>query len=151
MVNEYVSVTSNVPNQRLLESCYILRTYERHGRAGLSNPWSLRQSLVYQKYGCESGRSVWIFVQLFQRCKNALWEAFSQTNRWHLANPHVLFLDIILPDWRWYLDNQRQSILEYVSILLFALDSHVWLEHNRVLEQQSSILFASKKSCGLSG
>jgi hypothetical protein len=117
VVSERLLMTSKFPDQRPPETCYILRTYERHERAGLRNPWSLRQSLVYQKHECGTGRSVWIFVQLFQRCKEALWEEFDQAYPWRLTKPHILFLDVILSDWRWYFDDQRRSIRQYVSCI----------------------------------
>ena len=98
-----------------LEICYILRTYERHGRPDLNDPWSLRQSLVYHKYDRETEKSVWIFVQLFQRCKDALWKEFAEVKPWHVMRPHQLFLRIILPDWRWYFDYQRRFLQEFVS------------------------------------
>ena len=120
VVSEKMPVTQGLPNPLPLETCYILRTYERHGRPQLYDPWSLRQSLVYHKRDRETERSVWIFVQLFQRCKNALWEEFSQTYPLHLTRPHKLFLEIILPDWRWYFDYQRQSVREFVSSLFYS-------------------------------
>ena len=98
-----------------LEICYILRTYERHGRPNLNDPWSLRQSLVYHKDNRETKKSVWIFVQLFQCCKDALWKELTGTEPWHLMRPHYLFLKIILPDWRWYFDYQRRFLREFVS------------------------------------
>ncbi len=115
VVSKNTVVVQGVPNPLLLETCYILRTYERHGRPQLNDPWSLRQSLVYHKDDRETENSVWIFVQLFQCCKDALWKEFSQPDTWHLLRPHKLFLEIILPDWRWYFDYQRQFIREFVG------------------------------------
>lgn len=119
VVSQDIAVTKKIPNLLPLETCYVLRTYERHGRPQLNDPWSLRQSLVYHKDDHETKRSVWIFVQLFQRCKNALWKEFSQSDTWHLIRPHKVFLEIILPDWRWYFDYQRRFVLELVGSFFF--------------------------------
>lgn len=97
------------------ELCYVLRTYERHGRHQLNDPWSLRQSLIYQRHDHETNKSVWIFVQLFQGCRKGLWKEFIQTHTWHLMRPHYLFLEVILPDWRWYFDYQRRFIREFTE------------------------------------
>ena len=121
VVSKNVAVFKEVIDPLPLETCYIIRTYERHGRPQLNDPWSLRQSLVYHKNDRETENSVWIFVQLFQRCKNALWKEFSQLDRCHLMRPHNLFLEIILPEWRWYFDYQRQFVREFVGILFYSI------------------------------
>ena len=121
VVSKNVAVTKAVINPLTLETCYIIRTYERHGRPQLNDPWSLRQSLVYHKDDRETEKSVWIFIQLFQRCKNALWKEFSQLGTLQLIRPHNLFLEIILPDWRWYFDYQRQFVRDFVGISFYSI------------------------------
>ena len=99
----------------MIETCYILRTYEKHGRVGLNDPWSLRQSLIYNKYNFHTDKSVWIFVQLFQCCKDALWEEFKNMHLWHPFGPHTLLQRMALSNFRWYLNDQRQFVHRYVS------------------------------------
>ena len=97
--------------------CYLLRSYEKHGRKMLKDPWSLRQMAVYHKYYYRTHRSIWILIQPFQRCKDALWKAFSQAR--HSAHPvdlHVLLIGVVLLDWRWYLNDRRQLIDQFVGI-----------------------------------
>ena len=44
------------------ELCYTLRYYEENGRAS-GNPWSLRQTAVYQKYDRQEDRWTWFLIQ----------------------------------------------------------------------------------------
>ena len=114
-VSKSISSRWRVLISRLLEICYILRTYERHGRPNLNDPKSLRQSLICHRYDRPTERSVWIFVQPFQPCKDALWEEFTGAESWRFVRPHHLFLKIILPDWRWYFDHRRRFVHEFVG------------------------------------
>jgi hypothetical protein len=45
-----------------LEVCYTFRYMEKNGRTS-GNPWSLRQTGVYQQTHLETGRSTWILLQ----------------------------------------------------------------------------------------
>jgi hypothetical protein len=101
-----------------VELCYLLRSYEKHNRSTLKNPWSLRQMAVYHKYDRQTATSVWIFIQPFKRCKLALWKEFPRTR---CSSPklylHTLLISLTLRDWRWYLNDRRQFVSQFVSFL----------------------------------
>ncbi|KAI0855303.1 hypothetical protein F4860DRAFT_521652 [Xylaria cubensis] len=94
------------------ELCYLLRTYERHGRNSLKDPWSLRQMAVYERFNAAEGRSVWILIQPFASAKSEfLRQYFSpQASRTMGAKLHGLFLGTALANWRWYLNDQRRLV-----------------------------------------
>ena len=100
----------------LTEICYILRSYETHGRTNLSNPYSLRQMAVYHKYYCNSQRSIWIIIQPFRGCKAALSRKFPRSTTLSSAlSLHSCLIGPLLPNWRWYLNYNRRLITELVS------------------------------------
>lgn len=95
------------------EICYLLRSFELHGRSNLKNPWSLRQMAVYQKYDIQNKHSIWIFVQPFQRFRNDLWEEFSRSGpTTHPLGLHAYMLGSEATNWRWYLNDLRLAIYE---------------------------------------
>lgn len=98
-----------------LEFCYILRYFERHGRSELKQAWSLRQTLIYQKYDLETQRMVWIVIQPMQKYKTELESHKSQLL--HPMTMHSISLSLGLSNWRWYLDDTRKIISQYVSTL----------------------------------
>ncbi|CAJ2502505.1 Uu.00g098990.m01.CDS01 [Anthostomella pinea] len=96
------------------EVCYILRTYERHGRQNLQDPWSLRQMSVYHQFDSTNNRSVWILVQPFARSKSVfLSRCFDATLRQTPEMLHSVFIHGALASWRWYLDDRRRLINGY--------------------------------------
>lgn len=101
--------------QEQLEFCYIVRYFEKHGRTELKQAWSLRQTFLYQKYDVETQKSVWIVLQPMQKHKTEL-EAH-QSQVLHPMALHSLSLNLGLSNWRWYLDDTRKTILQFVSNL----------------------------------
>jgi hypothetical protein len=100
-----------------VEICYTLRTYEKHNRPTLKNAWSLRQMSVYYKYHRTTATSVWIFIQPFKRCKQALWREFPRARSFaQNIRLHSLLIGLTLHDWRWYLNDRRQFINQFVSV-----------------------------------
>ena len=69
---------------------------------------------VYQKYDMDTQRSIWIFIQPFQRLSTTLVEEFSRSSSTHPLALHVYLLGIEASSWRWYLNDVRRSTLEYV-------------------------------------
>jgi hypothetical protein len=57
--------------KRILEVCYNLRHFEKHGRE-LQDPWSCRQSVVHHRHCLTDGLSSWIVVQPSMRWQAAL-------------------------------------------------------------------------------
>ena len=131
-----------------LEICYLLRAYERHGRPGLKNPWSLRQALVYQKYNDRARTSVWIFIQLFKRSKGILWDEISRQDCiHHPVNLHAILLGTALSNWRWFLNDQRRLIESYVSAIKYL--SSASAGDNDELERESIAFFSRYAFGGL--
>jgi hypothetical protein len=65
---------SMVPGTNLwLEFCYCLRYIAKHGREQ-QNPWSLRQTAVYQRYDSTSRTSKWMIIQPSERLQVELTE-----------------------------------------------------------------------------
>ncbi|KAF8853237.1 hypothetical protein BDZ45DRAFT_729630 [Acephala macrosclerotiorum] len=112
----YFNLCYQCESDTSFEICYILRTYEKHNRPTLKNAWSLRQMSVYHKYHRATATSVWIFIQPFKRCKQALWREFPRARSFaqniHL---HSLLIGLTLHDWRWYLDSRRQFINQFTE------------------------------------
>ncbi|KAI1750461.1 hypothetical protein F4782DRAFT_532365 [Xylaria castorea] len=94
------------------ELCYILRTYERHGRKSLKDPWSLRQMLVYERFDATEGRSVWVLLQPFARVKSEFLRRCFRSQTSQMVGPklHEMSISIALANWRWYLDDQRRLL-----------------------------------------
>lgn len=100
-----------------VELCYLLRSYEKHNRSTLKNAWSLRQMAVYHKYDRQTATSVWIIIQPFKRCKLALWKELAKAPcRSQNLYLHALLISLTLQDWRWYLNDRRQFIRQFVSL-----------------------------------
>ena len=111
---------------KVLEICYIMRSFEKHGRGNLKDPWSLRQMAVYQRYDMSKMISVWIVLQPFQRYRRSLWKEFR--NSGPSANPltlHALLISLEASNWRWYLNDIRRTLSAFVSGSFFGsfLDS----------------------------
>jgi hypothetical protein len=59
------------PANLLLELSYLLQYVEENGR-NHGDPWSLRQTGVYQQANIENRRSAWIFLQLPRSVRHRL-------------------------------------------------------------------------------
>lgn len=119
-INEGSSSTFPSSTGRLMIDCgtecsYLLRTYERHGRSNLKDPWSLRQMAVFHKYEPRNSRSVWILLQPFHRAKYVFLKAFSEEpmSKYPQALHHI-FLAMTMPNWRLYLNHRRRMVSRFV-------------------------------------
>ncbi|KAF2110565.1 hypothetical protein BDV96DRAFT_195472 [Lophiotrema nucula] len=98
-------------NEEDYDICYLIRRYELHGRSALKNPWSLRQTLVYQRFHSQSRSSTWIFVQLFKECRMMFQNMLSSTtHNKGTTEFHKILLESTLAGWRWYLNYLRVSL-----------------------------------------
>ncbi|KAI1497173.1 hypothetical protein F5X99DRAFT_413332 [Biscogniauxia marginata] len=82
--------------------CYNIRYFERHGRE-LEDPWSCRQSAVYQKYYSDSKKSKWVVIQPPKNFTALL----KKTKTCHLSHPmglHIKYLGATIARWREYLN-----------------------------------------------
>jgi hypothetical protein len=101
----------------------VLRHFERHGRAALSNPWSLRKMAVYHKYHFQTGKSLWILIAAFKDSKRSLWDHISRTPQEdetdsYFSFPgsvHASLLEHTTENWAAYLNFQRIRLENIVS------------------------------------
>ncbi|KAK6337401.1 hypothetical protein TWF730_002802 [Orbilia blumenaviensis] len=103
------------PSQKVpgFQICYNLRYFERHGRER-QDPWSCRQSVIYQRYNfATTASSAWIVVQAPERLKTTLDDVGIHC----LQNPlffHIRILDAaVANNWEY---------IEYLSDQLLNLD-----------------------------
>lgn len=67
---------------------------------------------VYHQYDSDTQRSTWILVQPFKRSKEAFLKQFTASKTPHAL--HKLLMGLSLSDWRWYLNDKRKLINQYV-------------------------------------
>lgn len=80
---------------------------------------------VYQKYNFNTQKSVWIIIQPFQQGKTALWNHFPRGRQF--MNPtdlHALLMSVEPRNWRWYLNDIREQIFQYVVALTSSPPGH---------------------------
>lgn len=97
----------------IIDLCYNLRYFERHGRQ-LADPWSCRQSAVYQKYYSDSKKSKWIIIQPPIRFASYL----KNIGACHLSHPmdlHISYFGIAIAKWREYLNFIDEKLKGFVS------------------------------------
>ncbi|KAK1833963.1 hypothetical protein QBC39DRAFT_35714 [Podospora conica] len=103
----YLETSANGSNT-IREHLYLLRTYEKHGRSNLKDPWSLRQMALYHQHDTQKSRTVWILIQPFQQAKSMFLNAFETQGESTRNENGSIFLTMALQNWRWYLDHKRR-------------------------------------------
>ncbi|KAK0712749.1 hypothetical protein B0T26DRAFT_715152 [Lasiosphaeria miniovina] len=96
------------------EFCYNIRYFELNKR-GRGNPWSLRQTGVYQK--CLANRqSAWLLLDSSNYIADRILAAFGQQNRWIHESckvsqllPHLFIFSAATRNWDLYIENLRQK------------------------------------------
>ena len=108
----HVSMEMCTLTQSLLEFCYNVRYVERHGRAE-PDPWSLRQSGIYQRHFFCDNRSIWILIQpsstICRLLKEKLRQCITEPSKVDL-NPvagHLVILLAAARTWKEYIDDLR--------------------------------------------
>lgn len=102
------------------EICYVLHYMAKNGR-NRGDPWSMRQTAIYQQMCLESGRSSWILLhpskdtraQLEQELINFKETNDSEQNHMHL---HNTFLLSTAHNWEDYLEDLHQQLADLVSV-----------------------------------
>jgi len=105
------------------ELCYLLKYVDKKEKPGkASNPWSIRQALVYQKSSLERGCNEYIFVRLSEflgdMFKSLLSKSRAQTSL--TASPHwtevqALCFRSVIANWRSYINWIDQEVSLIVS------------------------------------
>ncbi|KAF2795498.1 hypothetical protein K505DRAFT_360140 [Melanomma pulvis-pyrius CBS 109.77] len=100
----------------LLESCYLARTVEQHGREGSDEPWSIRQMGIYHHRDAGTGSNNLIIFNPMKSFQQRLTDAQAQTGV--VAGPediHILVLSHSTWQWRWYLSYWEARLARLIS------------------------------------
>jgi hypothetical protein len=107
---------------KLVEICYTVRFFEENQR-NTGNPWSLRQTAVYQGVDHSTGASAFIFLQpssyIEKRLSDKLY-AITQDDSLHGLRHillHVVLLSSSLVNWDRYISTQVSDLERLVSLL----------------------------------
>ncbi|KAI9775067.1 MAG: hypothetical protein M1839_001459 [Geoglossum umbratile] len=96
-----------------LEFCYSVRYMEKNGRE-TGDPWSLRQSGVYQKVDAQTENSVWILLQpaesIRRRLRKNLEELGEHTPDRDPFRYHILILSSSLRNWNEYIVDVNREL-----------------------------------------
>lgn len=104
-------------NSATPELCYVLRYFENNGR-GSGNPWSLRQTGIYQKYAPDSGKSIWILVQPSDAFSSQLHKillhdsTFQGRGSFDPMQLHSVCLSLSLDNFGEYIENLQSDITQ---------------------------------------
>jgi hypothetical protein len=103
-----------------LELCYTLQYVEDNGRKD-GNPWSSRQTGVYQQVDFKTRKSVWIILQPSKYIRECLEQPLQDQDQ-NLSGPdrnpmllHALFLQTTAEDWEGYIQHLHLQLLELAS------------------------------------
>lgn len=119
-----ISVPSQLSYSRLKpisELCYIVQYVEKNGR-DRGDPWSLRQTGVYEQVDIETGKSVWIILQPSSSARQCLEQGLQtldqDTYGRNTSDPmllHSIFLLATADNWVEYIKHLHSQADEMVS------------------------------------
>lgn len=110
----------DAPSNISAELCYNFTYLAKNGR-GRGDPWSLRQSGIYQQVDLKSNKSFWILLHPSASIKDQLHHfngAFPidrQNFGGHLLKGHTAFLSEATQGWDEYIENTRTQLDAIVS------------------------------------
>lgn len=106
------------------EITYNFYHVEQHGRSNLRDPWSIRQTAVYQKFSFKNENSTWIIVQLAKPIRNNIEKVIagdgppSSTTRGHWLLPiviHTMIMTMSQRNWKTYIQYLAKRLATLVS------------------------------------
>ena len=102
------------------ELAYIYQFMEKNGR-NRGDPWSLRQTGVYQQATFKSHQSVWIFLQLSKSTRIILEREMRSPSRYFSKSEspmalHALLLGASVDNWGEYIRDLNAQLRDIVSI-----------------------------------
>ncbi|PMD20728.1 hypothetical protein NA56DRAFT_173782 [Hyaloscypha hepaticicola] len=105
------------------ECAYGLRYVEKNGYGDKKEPWSVRQTAIYQKY--EDGMETWVFISASKQAEIKAIEFIDQcgVNRSSSTTPfdlHLILLEVALANWRWYIKSLVERTTEHSSRVIAA-------------------------------
>ncbi|KAI1128867.1 hypothetical protein F5Y10DRAFT_239752 [Nemania abortiva] len=130
------------------ELCYSIRYFELNGR-GRGNPWSLRQTGVYQR--CYSTtQSTWLLLNysdyMNQRIEAALEEEKNSAQKSCRAMqllPHLFIISAATRNWRSYIESLRQRLSRYETKAYSSRIDETYLDDYKIIftdVQEAAIL-----------
>jgi hypothetical protein len=110
------------------ELSYLLQFMEKNGR-NRGDPWSLRQTGVYQQATFDSDQSAWIFLQLSRSTRIVLENAFRSQLRRFSENDspmtlHGLLLEATVDNWGEYIQDLNAQLRDVVRDLCVLISSN---------------------------
>ena len=107
----------------MLECAYGLRYVEKNGYGDKKEPWSVRQTAIYQKY--KNGMETWVFISASKQAETKVIEYIDRfgINRPSSTTPfdlHLILLEVALANWRWYIKSLVERTTEYSSRVIAA-------------------------------
>jgi len=109
----------------VFETTYLLKFVEPHGRSSGSNPWSLRQMGIYQRFETDTRIQSCILLQRSIRLKAMMKESFERKTTdnsyllQHWSSIHLLMIASISSNWDSYAKFLDQKIDVIVSSLIY--------------------------------
>ncbi|KAI1157642.1 hypothetical protein F5B18DRAFT_644278 [Nemania serpens] len=121
-----------------VELCYSIRYFELNGR-GRGNPWSLRQTGVYQR--CHSTtQSTWLVLNysdyMNQRIEAALEEEKNSARESCKAMqllPHLFIISAATRNWRSYIESLRQKLSRYETKAYSSRIDETYLDDYKII------------------
>jgi hypothetical protein len=114
------------------ESCYLLKYVEKKDTAIKgSNPWSIRQALIYQKCNLELKENNYIFIRLSDLLGGQFGRILRRTENSVTRTPHwtdiqELCLQSTVESWRQYINWLDQEVSVLVSEPTNRLMFRIW-------------------------
>lgn len=107
-----------------IDICYNVRFVEQHGRDGLKDPWSFRQTAVYHSYDYERKACSWVFIQLPKALRARLTR---EAKPFPPLLIHLLIQHYCASEWRWYINYLSDLVSKMVSMLRnnYAIITHM--------------------------
>ena len=105
-----------------IEMCYNIQFVEINGRSD-TNPWSLRQSCIYEKIRAADGRSSWILLQPSQSLRTRLRHLLStdaELAALTSTDPlliHAIIISVAIRNWHAYIGYLFQKLKSLVKSL----------------------------------
>lgn len=103
----------------LIDISFNVRHVEEHGRSGMSDPWSIRQTALYQHYDLTCTKSTSLLIQCPSKVKRNLELCLDDDPgtipHSPLAVPVFLF-EACSKNWRWYLNYHSDCLRQIVSV-----------------------------------
>ena len=100
-----------------LDICFNVRYVQEHGRNDLADPWSFRQTALYQHHAFVDNTSAFVFIQCPSTATESL-KHMIQCESWlELQSPqtiHLHFFKTCARDWRYYLNYVSDGLRKVV-------------------------------------